>query len=314
MAPSTRAAYITGFNCYRRFCTLKPVPADVIPSESHLEEFVAFCAGNNLTFSTIKLYLCAVRHECILLGHGDVISNKPRLDLTLRGVKKVCSKPKATRLPITTPVMYDLHRTLAGGVHDAFTDVMLFAVMNVAFFGALRCSEFCVTSVFDPNSNLTHSDIEFGYDAKIVKHFFSLTLKASKTDPFREGITLVLYETGQVLCPVQSLKAYLSLLSNPGALSPMFCLCNGQPLTRSVFLKLLHVALDKAGYHCKNYNTHSFRKGFTTSASAALVPDHIISALGRWRSQCYKLYISTPRSVIAQAQQSLSLLSLCNKV
>ena len=35
--------------------------------------------------------------------------------------------------------------------------------------------------------------------------------------------------------------------------------------------------------------------------------------LGRWKSQCYKLYISTPKSIIAGAHAAMAHPELCTK-
>ena len=51
-----------------------------------------------------------------------------------------------------------------------------------------------------------------------------VNIKASKTDPFRQGITLSLYPTGHVLCPVSILYEFLKLRlrHNPSFSEPFF--------------------------------------------------------------------------------------------
>lgn len=68
------------------------------------------------------------------------------------------------------------------------------------------------------------------------------------------------------------------------------------------------------GLDSSNVSGHSMRKGFATSCSSAKVPDHVIQTIGRWSSDCYKLYIETPKSVIANAQTALADPLLCAKL
>jgi hypothetical protein len=54
-----------------------------------------------------------------------------------------------------------------------------------------------------------------------------------------------------------------------------------------------------------DYNGHSFRKGGAQSLAEANVPSDTIQAMGRWTSDCYKLYISTPQHAITSAALAL---------
>ena len=118
---------------------------------------------------------------------------------------------KAFRLLVTTYIMYSLHTVLAAGVHDSYTDVMLWAAMCLAFHAALRISEFAATTSAESN-HLCLGVVSFHFDNQIKREFLSLTLHASKTDPFQEGCTLLVYATGHPIFPVLALKSYLSLV------------------------------------------------------------------------------------------------------
>lgn len=279
-----------------------------------LECFVAHCASKHLGYSAIKLYLCAVRHEYILTGFGDIVKGKPRLELTLKGIKRATAKPKRPRLPITTSVMYALYDVLAAGFEDTYTDIMLWAAACLGFIAGLRSGEFIVNGIFDPDTHMCLGDISFHMDTQVGREVMHIVLRSSKTDPFREGCTLLLYATGHRLCPVVAMKAYLAKRVSPNLSSPLFITSHGYPLTRPLFICLLHRVLKRAGFNPAMYNGHSFRRGFATSASAAGVPDHVLMSLGRWKSSCYKLYIDTAHSVVASAHLALADPELCNKL
>ena len=299
-----------GIKCFRDFCTMSNYFTvngfPPTPTESVLEYFVTHCASNlKLSYTTIKLYLCGVRHHYIAAGQGDILQNVPRLDLTLRGIKKVQISPARIRLPITTDVLYALGSVLTRK-NTEFKEAMLWAVLCIGFYGALRCGEFTVKGAFEADKHLCYRDVSFSKDMKLNIDYVVVHLKASKTDPFRLGVNISLFATGQLACPVQALRTYLSFCNEYEEIRPLFHLQDGTPLSRSRYISMLQVTLTQAVYIPTLFNGHSLRKGFATSASAGNVPDHVISTIGRWTSECYKIYISTPNSVIARAQQQVA--------
>jgi hypothetical protein len=58
--------------------------------------------------------------------------------------------------------------------------------------------------------------------------------------------------------------------------------------------------------HPELYNGISFRKGGASSLAAAGVPDRVIKAAGRWRSDCFQLYIRMQLSELQSALVSMS--------
>ena len=84
-------------------CPLEGTPPT--PSKAFMELFATHCARNlKLGYSTIKLYLSAVRHRYILHGYGDVFVHMARLKLTLSGIRRVHSTPKRNRVPLTADI------------------------------------------------------------------------------------------------------------------------------------------------------------------------------------------------------------------
>ena len=126
-----------------------------------------------------------------------------------------------------------------------------------------------------------------------------VTIKASKTDPFRKGADLHIGLGSHPLFEVQAMMAYLSLRGNaPGSL---LMLQDGCPLSRVLLTDWLWQLFSAAGIS-GNFSSHSFHIGAATVDARNGFPDHLIQALGRWSSNAYQLYIRKP----AEAQASLS--------
>ena len=131
----------------------------------------------------------------------------------------------------------------------------------MAFFGFLRSSEFTVPSQsqFDPNVHLCLSDISL--DSSHSPQIVQVNIKQSKTDPFRQGITLSLGRTGHKICPVKAIVPFLAARgSGPG---PLFMLHNQQMLTREMFSAALDKILTQLHLDKDQFNTHSRSSNFS---------------------------------------------------
>ena len=82
---------------------------------------------------------------------------------------------------------------------------MLWAACCIGYFGFLRAGKFTVPSdgSFDPEAHLCYSDIAVDNYAR--PQIIRITIKQSKTDPFRKGVDLFLGRSSADLCPVESL-------------------------------------------------------------------------------------------------------------
>lgn len=77
--------------------------------------------------------------------------------------------------------------------------LMLWSAFTLAFYGFLQSSEFTSpsTTQFNPLVHLSQSDISFSSDGSL-----NLQLKASKTDPYRQGCSLLLAPSGRSVCTI----------------------------------------------------------------------------------------------------------------
>ena len=285
-----------------RDAALQPLPA----SELTLCYCVAYLARDNLKHSSIKAYLSAVRFLHIAEGFGDpFLPSLQRLQYTLRGIKRCKAEKggnKKERLPMSPDILRLIKRVWdqKSSDHDYR---MLWAACCLGFFGFLRAGEFTVPtdSSFDPEAHLCYSDI--AVDNSSIPQVIRITIKQSKTDPFRKGINLFLGGTLVDLCPVESLLNYLVVRGSKDG--PLFIFKDGQPLTRQRLVTALREVLQVAGVDQSKNSGHSFRIGAATTAAARGMEDSIIKTLGRWNSVAYLQYVKIPRQQLASYSKIL---------
>ena len=163
-----------------------------------------------LSGGTVKSYLAAVRHAQIALGLGDPHSAEmPQLEYVSKGVKKMTAARVArTRLPITPSILLQLRQVWQA--HPCRQDAsMLWAAACMCFFGFLRAGEVVVPSAsnYDPAVHLSHGDVRAENTAS--PQYLEIRIKASKTDPFRKGVSIYVGRGSCDLCPVAAVLNYM---------------------------------------------------------------------------------------------------------
>ena len=252
------------------------------------------------------MYLSAIRSFHVASGRHDDFARQltPRLQQVIKGIQKeqAITRPPRVRLPITLDIMQGIQSVLAQQPQKYY-NIMIWAACAMAFFGFLRSSEFTVPSQsqFDPNLHLTLSDITL--DSRHSPQIIQVNIKQSKTDPFRQGITLSLGRTDHKICPVKAIVPFLAASGKgPG---PLFQLQNQQMLTRGMFSATLDKILTQLHLDKDQFNTHSFRIGAATSAKRAGMADVDIKMLGRWRSEAYQRYVRMSPTDLARLSKKL---------
>ena len=276
-------------------------------SESTLLLFVSYLASRNLSYPTIKVYLAGIRSLHVVTGYDVSFQSHltPRLHQVLKGIRKEKARtlPSRIRRPITRDIMLKIKGALLKNPHS-YHNIMMWAACCLAFFGFLRSSEFTIPSQssYDPEVHLSIKDV--AVDNRAKPRMLKVSIKQSKTDPFRQGVTLCLGKTDLELCPVDALLPYLVVRGNLEG--PLFIMADGRRLTHELFSNSLDTILAKLRINSGEYNTHSFRIGAATSASEAGIPDSTIMMLGRWQSNAYQRYIKTTPEKLAQLSQTLA--------
>ena len=152
----------------------------------------------------------------------------------------------------------------------------------------------------------------------------------SKTDPYRKGITIYIAHTIPVHAMLHYLKVRIEYIKHQQnninntnnininnnqillstdilflhtltfSLSPSY-----HCLTRQTMIYMIRTILSHLGYDSKLYSGHSFRKGGATSLSEKGISDSMIQTIGRWTSDCYKIYITIPIEKILLSNRSM---------
>ena len=271
---------------------------DILPaSEGTLIYFSSYLA-RKVKHSTIKLYLAAVRNLHISCGYGDPLLGKLLLKKVLRGILRYQGHTRVLRQPVTPRVLFAIRPILLAWLGERDFS-MIWAAFTLAFFCFLRCSEFTCqgVSTFRPKFDLSADCVLF-HPSIASPQQMTIILKSSKTDISREGHRLVIACSPSLLCAVSAMPSYFLSACPRG---PLFSFQSGRYLTRSAVVHLLRDAARYAGLPYKSLKGHSFRIGAASTAAAAGLPDWLIKVLGRWSSDCYQLYIRTPKNVLMSA-------------
>ena len=155
---------------------------------------------------------------------------------------------------------------------------------------------------YDPSVQLNFNDV--AADNPNSPKILRIRIKASKTDPFHQGVNIHIDRTDNPLCPVSALLNYFIVRgTTPGLL---FHFNDNTPVTKSRFTAKFRELLSLAGIDCKLYAGHSFRIGAASTAAAKGIEDSLIQTLGRWKSSAYLTYVHLPAENLAALSQCLA--------
>ena len=228
----------------------------------------------------------------------------PRLQNTLRGIKRNLGLSRRNRLPITLFILENIFKLLTPSHSLDIDTVMLWAAFSLAFFGFLRCSDLTCNGQFDHNVHLTCGDIGFFLNIVSPQHM-KVRIKKSKTDPFRQTSTITIASSQSNVCAVAATRDFLLQTPDSSPQSPMFQFKDGTPLSRRTLASNLLTLLELCDLQSNNYNTQSFRIGAATTAAAAGLPTWLIKILGCRHSDSYERHIHLPQATILQVPTTM---------
>ena len=266
-------------------------------SSQTLCDWVAHLGNKRPKSKTLKSYVTGVRSVHVDMGYEDLAAfHSPQLERVIAGLRRMRGEAGSLeRRPITKDLLLQMLPYFSLRTREGVT---LYAAFCLAFAAFLRVGEFTYSTkdLNDPDFSqwfLTRRSVTLHED------HLELTLPASKTDPFRRGITLKVAASGDNACPVQALR-HLFRWEAPSD-SPLFQWEGA--FTRQLVTSKLREILTLLGVE-GHYSGHSFRRGAATSAKEAGLSDQEIQLLGRWKSESYRLYIVThPAHILAASRR-----------
>ena len=161
----------------------------------------------------------------------------------------------------------------------------------------LRASEYLgeATELWDETKVLRRRDIRWRRRGRYLTDYVGadevqITIRASKTDQYREGSRRSLTLSGQTLCVVKALQAVFRATPRVSDVSPLFSLQGHGMITRGFVSEVLKSAAKDLGYPTTGLSSHSLRGGGATALWNAGRTVEEICYLGRWKSDSWKIY------------------------
>ena len=239
--------------------------------------------------STVSTYVSALGYCHKLSGFPDPTKAFFIVQM-LKGYGKLGCRLDS-RLPITLPI---LHRILESSVqicHTPYDSCLFRAMCSLAFFACMRVGEFTCKTPRERGSLIQLHQLTQLVDANQRVISLKFTFLDFKHNYNQRSFSVVINRRNN-FCPVQIILDYLSLRgSGPG---PLFCLADGSPVSRAIFVDKLSMAIGYCGLDPSRYKGHSFRIGAASYAADAGMSDSQIRALGRWKSDAFHKYIRIP--------------------
>ncbi len=323
VAPATAARYDSHFRDFRQFCD--DIGADHASPTAHvIDLFIGHLVHERrLSAPAVRRALSGVKFNFDRLNIEDPTLQPQAARIiarTLRGLELSAPSSKNSKLPITPEIFRQMRRAYEGSCFSEQQLATFDAISSLALFCGLRLGELLGSSSAAARTrapplvgDLTRFEAVDGQPA-----YFQLFLRRSKTDQEGLGTYVHLADIGTVggLNPFAAVDSWLQLRLagrqvSQVAKEPLF-LCHRAgsspttPLSIESFRAMLRQLLLRAGVPAASYSGHSFRKGCASLLAAAQVPDSVIKAIGRWKSDAFLDYIVTPLSQVIFVQTVLA--------
>ena len=286
------------------------------PSVATLCFYSAHRARSGILPAGIRQELTAVSQ--LFLAHGfdhplrDPATGRTlfRLYRVLRGISLRHSAATRTRLPLTTGLLRKIHPVLGVACPWAHPNdlMLLWSALTLGVYGMLRISEFsCPGATKSSEWSTRRGDIHLVSEE--TGEMLVLTLRDSKTDYARQGVTLKIFANGSSTCPVAAFKAYAAVSSHRQQGDPLYTLEDGSFLARDRLTVALRRALAHVGYDPLLFASHSLRIGGVVSAAACGAGIQTLKKLGRWVSDCVLTYLQLPDAMVRDAHRGMGAVS-----
>lgn len=258
---------------YHRFCEKFRLKDKY--SAATVELFVTNQSKIGLKAGSIRSQLSALRHFCEKKSI-PVAFQTPRLNMILKGIHRSnCAQPRIAR-PKNAVRIHHLKQMCATAIKifDSRLATLVQSLFSLAFFGLLRPSEMCGARA-TPHHQLKRSSV------RLRSNYVKLRFTSFKHS--QEEVTINIQQQQREVCPYRLLMNYQTQCHGIND-DPLF------PCNTNDANKWLQQLVLSCGIKTK-LTLHSFRRGGATWYSEQGMTDAKLAALGRWKSNAYRLYV-----------------------
>ena len=309
LSESTRASYQSAVNHLSRFFENNKALLTFPVTPDSLCLWIADSAAK-LRYSSIRHYLHGIATTQLELGYPNPLHQSPLVWRMFKAIKRLQGHHVVRkRLPITVSILSQINHLFDS---NNKLHLCMRAAMWLGTCGLLRAGEFVTKqntkstlklqhlTFHDSSAKILHPVI----NSKEIPSYMSLRLDQSKTDPFRQGTTVVISNP----TAIQYMQEYLQSRDITLSRLPLFVGSDGNALSATELVKFTQSFIDRANIPNSHlFLGHSFRKGGATSLHEAGQPDSLIKLMGRWSSFAFATYIDTPVHMLIEAGRSMSL-------
>ena len=229
---------------------------------------------------TAQKYMNGIRHILAQMGFRPSFHEMELLRELLRGARKQARRAPKRKLPISRRVVESICNQ-AGK-----EDLGMQGILQFGFFALARLAELVGT----PERGSWKPRVS---DCSIEGETVSLAVPRSKTDIFREGVTLRASGAGVA-------KIMKALVHGRSASAPLFpSKSSGRAILRGEFISWLRAK----GQLSPRYGGHSLRRGGACYYYARGMPLEVLKRKGRWRSDAWEAYVNTALRDEAEARR-----------
>ena len=276
---SSFGTYTSALNSYITFCNLHHLPLD--PTPDTLSFFVVFLS-NHIKPDSVNSYLSGICRQ-LEAFYPDVRRHRKSLlvSRTMTGCMRRFGSAVKRKSPLShANLLFIIDSTVSRPSYD---DLLFLAIILTGFYALMRLGEL----VFSDQKNLrNYRKISLRHSVSILPDQYPFYLNSHKGDPFFEGNTIVVQRTTNATDPHGPFLRYLDARDERFPLhpEPLLTSCGSVP-TRHWFISRLRK------FFPKEIAGQSIRSGGATSLAEAGADLTTIQAVGRWKSDTFRIYI-----------------------
>ena len=187
--------------------------------------------------------------------------------------------------------IHQLVRSLVFTNSSAWQRSLFGTMFLVAFYGLFRLGELVTKSTHLGSSVVQyHSLTCLTCNANGLPHTAKISISEYKHNPSKRPFhILIAREDSPSLCPVTALLEYTRPRGDRP--DPLFCNADFSSVSFHQFNTELQRCLIYCGLDIRRFKSHSFRIGGACHAADKGFSDAQIRALGRWKSDAFKVYL-----------------------